>query len=165
MALGREGKRTMKGRQMATAVRGVDSRASLRRWTGLLALSFLASLAFAGMVMAQEAHIDPQATQEVTEAEADAIMVVVENHSWSDMRIYAVRSGTRYRLGTAYTLRPVELEVPQFLLAEIAGLELIAVPIGGGGTHYSGNVLINKGESLVWRLENRPSFSSVLLVT
>ena len=131
----------------------------------LLVLSLMATLVFAGMAMGQETEIENEpAAQEVAQTSAaEAITLVVDNRSWSDMRIYAVRNGIRQRLGTAYTFRPAEFEVPRHLQADVFGLEVVAIPIGGGGSHFSGNVLINRGESMIWTLENRPSFSSVLL--
>jgi len=157
-----EGKKKMTGRHILTATLADGRRGSALRLATMLLISFAVALALASVAQGQETG--PVQTDSETFAEAPTagpITVVVDNQNWADMRIYAVSSGVRYRLGTAYTLRPEEFEIPRHLHADVRGLELVAIPIAGSGIHRSGNVLVGPGDVVEWTLQNRPGFSSV----
>lgn len=157
-----EGKKKMTGRHILTATLADGRRGTILRLATMLLISFAVALTLASVAQGQETATKDTGVEAFSEesARATPVTVVVDNHNWSDMRIYAVSNGIRYRLGTAYTLRPAEFEVPRTLQADVRGLELIAIPIGGSGIHRSGNVLVSSGDVVEWTLQNRPAFSS-----
>jgi hypothetical protein len=95
---------------------------------------------------------------------ADApITVLVRNHNWLDMRVYAVVEGNRWRLGTAYTGRRIEIELPRHLGAAYRPVQLVAYPIGGSGAATTGELFVLPGDEVDWVLENNLSLSSVFI--
>lgn len=156
-----EGKK-MTGRNILTATLADGRRGTALRLATMLLISFAVALTLASVAHGQETATAETQVEAFTEASAAGpVTVMVDNQNWSDMKVYAVTNGLRYRLGTAYTFRPVEFELPTHLQADIRGLELVAVPIGGSGLHRSGNVLVSAGDVVEWTLQNRPGVSTL----
>lgn len=58
-------------------------------------------------------------------------MVVIENHNWSDVVVYAVRGATRMRLGTVTAIHKNTFYVPPTMLHDGTLVRLYIRPIGG----------------------------------
>lgn len=160
-----EGKRKMTGRNILTATLADGRRGTLLRTATLLILSFAVAMTLASVAMGQETSENQPVAETIDETRASGpITVVVDNRNWSDMKVYAIADGLRYRLGTAYTMTPAEFELPRHLQADVRGLELVALPIGGNRLHRSGNLLVTPGDVVGWTLENHSGFSSILFL-
>lgn len=157
-----EEKEKMTGTHLLTATLADGRRGTVLRLATMLLISFAVALALASVAQGQETAPAESHVEAVADSPRDgSITVVVDNQNWSDLRVYALVSGVRYRLGTAYTFRPVEFEIPRHLQTDVKGLELVAFPIGGSGLHRSGSVLVNPGDVVQWTVQNRPGFSTV----
>jgi hypothetical protein len=82
------------------------------------------------------------------------ILVSVTNDNLSDADVYAIRIGSRYRLGTVVSHSDAEFRVPITML-EDTRLQLFVRLIGGGGDYTSDFVQVD--EETEPRLELRPS--------
>lgn len=114
---------------------------------------------------AQEADKDENAPKEEAQAE-DAtapVTLVVENQNWADMRVYAVKSGTRYRLGEVISFTKVTFDLPRHLMAESAELRFLAIPLGGSSSVLSPRVYASSGDQIVWALQNHLALSGMVL--
>ncbi len=129
-----------------------------RTYRALLGLA-LAALAFPlGAVTAQTPPAQEQVDEEVAAAPAPVRFTVV-NNNWADMKIYALRHGGRYRLGTVTSFRTETFELPRYVEASVSEIQLLAVPIGGSPAVVSPVVLANPGDELKWRLEGNLALS------
>ncbi|HEU4563780.1 MAG TPA: hypothetical protein VFS05_03985 [Gemmatimonadaceae bacterium] len=77
----------------------------------------------------------------------NAVMLRVENRSFSDMDLYATHIGLRYRVGSAPAQSTVTLSVPHDLYPE-GTLRVIALPVGGSGRATTGPVTVRSGEEV-----------------
>lgn len=73
----------------------------------------------------------------------------VDNQSFSDMTIYAARSGQRTRLGTAPGHSSSFFTVPSGLLGGMTSLRFIADPIGSSRASVSEEIIVTPGDSVV----------------
>lgn len=87
-------------------------------------------------------------------------VVVVENHNWLETTVYAVRSGTRLRLGTVPTGRTHEFTLPSGFTAG-ASIQLIADPVGTRSTFRSDMLAVAPGRQVNLRVENNLRMSTV----
>lgn len=90
-----------------------------------------------------------------------ATQVAVSNHNWSDMVIYAVRAGTRYRLGMVTTNETRRFRLPRGLEMAGADLRLVADPVGGFDAYESGAIHVAPGQTIELSLENHLAISSI----
>ncbi len=86
--------------------------------------------------------------------------VEVSNHNWSDVRIYILRGGNRFRLGTVTTMNTETFEVPEALLGPGATIQLLADLIGGAGRVTTERLQVEPGLVIQWVIENALSQSS-----
>jgi hypothetical protein len=86
--------------------------------------------------------------------------VIVQNSNWSDMNVFAVRGGSRVRLGTATSMGRERFRLPRYLVEGTGGLQLIADPIGSRDVFFSQPILISPGQRVEWKLENNLALSS-----
>jgi hypothetical protein len=71
----------------------------------------------------------------------------VRNQSFSDMRIYAIRSGTeRVRLGVVNGNSTGTLVIPGYLIAGLPSIRFLADPIGGNRTPVSEEISVRPGD-------------------
>ncbi|MDB4949587.1 MAG: hypothetical protein JWM27_2236 [Gemmatimonadetes bacterium] len=87
--------------------------------------------------------------------------VSVENRSWSDMNVYAVEGGMRYRLGTVTSMNTTRLRLPVRTGAFTHDVQLIAVPIGAGEQFVSPSMQVSYGQRLAFTIQNHLAISSV----
>lgn len=133
-------------------------------WLGLAVL--------VAILAALPASVGPAAAQETGEKGQDeakssgnvaAVFVTVENNNWSDMRLYALRNGIRYRLGTVVSFTEERFQLPRHLQPDIEPVQLLAAPIGGTRSVRSYPVYLSEGEEMVWALQNNLALSGVIL--
>lgn len=87
--------------------------------------------------------------------------VKVLNHNWSDMVVYAVRSGTRHRLGVVTTNQSRRFRLPPGMETPGSDLRLVADPVGGRERFDSGTIHVSPGQTIQLSLENQLGISSV----
>lgn len=86
--------------------------------------------------------------------------VIVENNNWLETTVYAVRSGTRLRLGTVPTGKTLEFTLPNGFTTG-ASIQLIADPVGTSSTYRSDMLAIAPGRQVQLRVENNLRMSTV----
>ena len=132
-------------------------------WT-LLGLTFVGFVT-ASDALAQEAQDEDQAKEEtvVVSQAREGVTLTVRNDNWADMKLYVVRLGTRYRLGTVNSFQSVTYDLPTHLQADISELQLLAVPIGGTRSVLSPIVYPSAGDEVVWGLQNNLALSGTIV--
>ena len=73
----------------------------------------------------------------------------VDNQSFADMTVYALRSSQRVRLGMAPGHTNTIFDVPRTLIAGLTPLRFIANPIGGNHASVSEEITVAPGDSVV----------------
>jgi hypothetical protein len=72
----------------------------------------------------------------------------VENQGFSDMTIYAIRSGQRIRLGTATGNQTTTFTIPSNLIFGATPLRFLADPIGSDRTPVSDEITVQPGDQV-----------------
>lgn len=80
--------------------------------------------------------------------ERPSATVRVENRSFSEMRVYVMRSTQRIRLGTVSGNSTVDFEIPSHLVSTAAQLQIVADPIGGRRARASETFTVNPGDHI-----------------
>ncbi|MEX2570841.1 MAG: hypothetical protein WD737_06010 [Gemmatimonadota bacterium] len=86
--------------------------------------------------------------------------IEVSNHNWSDMVVYAVRHGTRMRLGMVTSMNSKRFPVPRHLNTGAGSVELHAEAIGSAEAFRTGPINVNPGQRVELKLENQLSISN-----
>ena len=73
----------------------------------------------------------------------------VDNQSFADMNVYALRSSQRVRLGMAPGNSSSTFEVPRVLVSGMTPLRFVADPIGGNHASVSEEITVAPGDSVV----------------
>ena len=73
----------------------------------------------------------------------------VDNQSFADMTVYALRSSQRVRLGLAPGHTNTVFDVPRTLISGLTPLRFIANPIGGNHASVSEEITVAPGDSVV----------------
>ena len=131
-------------------------------WT-LLGFTFVGFVTGAADLTAQEEKAEREAV--VAENTQDGVTLTVRNDNWADMRIYVIRegTGTRYRIGTVTSFQAERFELPSHLQADIAPIQILAVPIGGTRSVISPVVFPSAGDEVVWGLQNNLALSGTIV--
>jgi hypothetical protein len=74
--------------------------------------------------------------------------VRVENQGFSDMTIYAIRSGQRVRLGNAPGNSTTTFTIPSNLIFGATPLRFLADPIGSNRTPVSDEITVQPGDQV-----------------
>jgi hypothetical protein len=111
--------------------------------TGALVLFLAASAA------AQEPPVKPSAKQQ-----EQAIKLVVENHNYLDMNVYAMRDGMYRPLGVVTGLSKAELAIPRFMTMGETDFELLANPIGSNRSYLTGPILFGSAKEIDLTIES-----------
>ena len=74
--------------------------------------------------------------------------VRIDNQSFSDMTVYALRSAQRVRLGLAPGHASTVFTVPSVLMTGLTPLRFIADPIGGARPSVSEEITVAPGDSV-----------------
>lgn len=118
---------------------------ALRGFAAPLVLMLLAACASAG----QNAQDGPVV------GDRQEASLVVENQSTSDMRIYAIVSGQRVRLGSVTGLQTQTLEIPSQLVGGGRELAFEADPLAGQQSATSFSIYVTPGQQVVMRIPSR----------
>lgn len=89
--------------------------------------------------------------------------VTVTNHNWRDAKIFFLRGGQRYRLGTVTSMNSQDFEIPGGLLANGSSFQILAEIIGSGEQITTDRVQAEPGLVIEWQLENVLSHSSFFI--
>lgn len=90
-----------------------------------------------------------------------ATTVEVQNQNWSDVRIYVLHAGSRFRLGTVTSMARTSFTLPRSLQHSVTGIRIVAHPIGSNEQFALPTVSAVPGQTVSLRLENQLSISSV----
>ena len=86
-----------------------------------------------------------------------------ENNHWLDMRIYAVRSGTRYRVGTVNGLSRGRLTIPRAFAGPGGEIRLMGDPIGSPGHIISDVIYLPESGTLQWWVQSSLNWSTLTI--
>jgi hypothetical protein len=78
----------------------------------------------------------------------------VFNYQRQDVNIYAVRSGTRVRLGTAPSLQRSTFKLPEWAVGADGLIRLGAAPLGSQRTMVTEGILVRQGDRIEWALSS-----------
>lgn len=81
--------------------------------------------------------------------------VVVENHAWTDLSVYARTGSGNQRLGHVTSGRTATFRIPS-MANRVMDVELFADPLASSDLHRSGRFIVSEGQRVVWTVhENR----------
>lgn len=124
-----------------------------------------AALLSLGVLMAPAAALQAAQPDTVkTVANEDGVSIYVENRNFLDMRVYVVRHGTAYRVGTITSFTEQEFKLPRGLVGSTDDVQLVARPIGSRNGYVSQPVIFSKGDTLVFQIENSIGLSSAWVI-
>jgi hypothetical protein len=95
-----------------------------------------------------------------TKADENTVSIVVQNRNFLDMRIYVVRNGTPFRVGTVTSFTEQEFDLPRALTGTTDDIQLVARAIGSRTGYVSHPVIFSKGDTVVFQIENAIGLSS-----
>lgn len=127
-------------------------------WT-VLGFTFVGFVVGSAPVTAQDRDGDEAELAAIDEG----ITLTVENHHWSDMKIYAIKLGNRFRLGTVISQTVETFELPSYLQADVSEVQLLAVPIGGSESVLSPSVYPSPGDEVVWGIQHNLRLSGTIV--
>lgn len=128
--------------------------------SGMTAVA-IASAAVAACAMGPELELPGERSATT----ATGTTVVVENGSWADATVSAVRSGTnvRARLGLVMSMQTRRFEVPRRLLANGSAIRLEADPVGSDRTFVTGPIAVSAGDIIDLRLHEHVETSNWMI--
>lgn len=112
------------------------------RTTSRAVIALLAALFLGGCASAGGGPEPPYAT------------VVVENDNIATVNIYAVRNGSRFRLGTVTGLATQEFELRRHMLGSAGDLRLVIDPIGSQRNYLTQSSIVNEGDVIELRVSS-----------
>lgn len=86
--------------------------------------------------------------------------VEVYSQHWDDVRVYAIGSGARVRLGMVGSMETRIFKLPSDVITGDGSVRLIANPIGAPFPHQTDHILLRPGDLVEWHIENPLSLSS-----
>jgi hypothetical protein len=95
---------------------------------------------------------EPQPTEDST--------VHVRNRNWSDMTMYAMRSGVRAHLGSVTSMSEATFRLPRSMISGSGDLQLVARPLGQRQAYTTQRIYIVAGQRIALRLENNLELSN-----
>ncbi|HET9984537.1 MAG TPA: hypothetical protein VFQ38_13155 [Longimicrobiales bacterium] len=93
-------------------------------------------------------------------APAGDASVTVHNNNWADVDVYAVRNGTRTRLGSVATAASARFLLSGTLLTGAPTLQLLIDPIGSRAGYITQPLLVSPGQRVDLNVENNLSLTS-----
>lgn len=91
------------------------------------------------------------------------VTLSVTNDNWSDINVFVVRNGARFRLGTVTTAMERQFVLPRQVTIGSVNVRLVADPIGSRRTYTSPPLMVTPGEHVVWRVANQLSLSTLTI--
>jgi hypothetical protein len=89
------------------------------------------------------------------------IVLVVENHHWSDVIVYLVHDGVVERIGLATAVKTSTFIIPSRRLGTAGLIRLRGHPVGAPDDHTTDAFLVRPGQEIEWTLESDLARSSV----
>ena len=80
--------------------------------------------------------------------------VVIENDNPRIVNVSALRSGTRYRVGTVPPLSTRELEIRRYMTDSTGELQLLIAPLGSGHAYRAQPILVSEGDVIELRVSS-----------
>ncbi len=87
--------------------------------------------------------------------------VLVTNNNWATVVVYAVREGSRTRLGTVTSMRTELLRFPRGSMPAGGSVRLMVDPIGSRISYTSPVVQVMPGQQIEFNIENQLAISSI----
>ena len=84
----------------------------------------------------------------------DNAVLVVQNDHWLDVTIYAVRAGTRQRLGTVAGLGTQTLPIHTTIVGGAGTVRFVIQPIGSSDAYATEHVLVGPSDSVELHIRN-----------
>lgn len=136
---------------------------SIRRMPTLAWLPVILAVATPAILTAQN-ETPAETTAEVVASSLPDPMVIVANHNWLDMHVYASRpTGGRVSLGVVTSNTTRTFELPAMFLDAGGDVHLIADPIGSRGRYVTPSIVANPGTNVIVTIENALNLSSASL--
>jgi hypothetical protein len=89
------------------------------------------------------------------------IMLVVENHHWTDVIVSVLHDGVVDRIGMVTAVKTSTLMIPSRRLGPTGMIQLRAHAVGAPDDHTSESFPIRAGQEITWTLESDLAGSSV----
>jgi hypothetical protein len=89
--------------------------------------------------------------------------LIVQNHNWSDVRIYVVHDGVSERIGLVTAASVGTFILPGRYFASQGGIRLQAYAIAGDQPYTTETLTLHPGDAITWTLESRLDHSSILI--
>jgi hypothetical protein len=93
-------------------------------------------------------------------AEVRAPRLHVKNFNWSDVRLYAIRSGARFRIGIISSMGEEVFELPASVAGGGSGFTLLADPLPSGHGYMTGMIQVSPDQLIELTLENNINLSN-----
>lgn len=93
--------------------------------------------------------------------EEAAVMVHVDNRSWSTMHLYVLSDGQWNSLGQLSSQATADYQIPRSMLAGARLIRLAADPVGSVQAYLSDEIHVLPGDVVEWKLADQPQFSSL----
>jgi hypothetical protein len=103
-------------------------------------------------------------TREIARENAPT-QIQVKNHNWMDMTVYAIRNGSRIRLGSVVSGTTARFPLPRGFDLSSGALRLVADPIGSSETFVSEPIATSSGTVVNWTIENHIALSSYFITS
>jgi len=87
--------------------------------------------------------------------------VSVQNNNWLDMVIYAVRSGSRVRLGMVNSMNTEQFRLPILMTGGASDIRLEAHPIGQRQPFRAPPIYVSAGQTIELTLQNHLAISTI----
>lgn len=112
------------------------------------------------LLLASCAHNTPPAPSSWDNME---VGLIVENHNWSDVRIYVVHDGVSERVGSVTAASTGTFVLPSRFFASEGGIQLRASAIAGDQPYTTEVLTVHPGDAITWTLESHLDHSSILI--
>jgi len=86
--------------------------------------------------------------------------VLVRNHNWMDMTVYAIKNSQRVRIGQVTSNATARFSLPRGIDASSGAIQLEADPVGSNESFVSQPITVEQGTVLNWTIENHIQLSS-----
>jgi hypothetical protein len=84
----------------------------------------------------------------------EAASLTVRNDHWLDVTIYAVRGGTRQRIGTVAGQKTETLPLEKTILAGAGTIRFLVEPIGSAQSHVTESISIGPSDTVELQVRN-----------
>ncbi len=150
---------------------GMTTKLEIRRAATALRFRFHAISALATLLtIMMTSGLLGQQTEQAGKAEAERaarlasrdapIELYVRNNHFLDARVYAVRSGIRYRVGTVTSFTTEKLELPRYVGVDLEGIQLLVLPIGSNASYLTETINAFPGDALALEVEQHLPLSA-----